>query len=229
MKFFSDFAQCFTNEKYLSAFLEGLKLTFFISVGAAIVGLFLGTVVALVKLSKGKSIWMKVPRALCDIYITVIRGTPMAVQLFTMAFVIFAIRGFPQVVTAILAFGINSGAYVAENIRAGILSVDIGQTEAARSLGLNQRQNMRFIVLPQAIKNTLPAIANEFVTIIKESSITYTVGVKDIMSAVNATKGSLYIVMEPLIVATVMYFCLTFPTSKIIAYFERRMSRGDKR
>ena len=89
--------------------------------------------------------------------------------------------------------------------------------------------HMRYVVLPQAIKNTLPAIANEFVTIIKESAITYTIGVQDIMSAVNATKGALYIMAEPLIVATVMYFCLTFPTSKIIAYFERRMSRGDRR
>ena len=128
MKFFSDVAQCFTNEKYFSALLEGLRLTLLISVGAAIIGLFLGTLVALVKLSNQKSGWMKRPRAICNLYVIVIRGTPMAVQLFIMAFVIFAIRGFPQWITAILAFGINSGAYVAEKIRAGILSVDIGQT-----------------------------------------------------------------------------------------------------
>ena len=110
-----------------------------------------------------------------------------------------------------------------------IQSIDGGQTEAARSLGLSQMQNMRFIILPQAIKNILPPIANEFVTIIKESSICYTIGVQEIMYAVTSIKGATYRIAEPLVIATLVYFCLTFPTSKIIAYFERRMSRGDKR
>ena len=107
--------------------------------------------------------------------------------------------------------------------------IDGGQTEAARSLGLSQRQNLRFIILPQAVKNILPAIANEFVVIIKESAITYTIGVQDIMGAVNNIRGATFLIMEPLLVATALYFCLCFPTSKIIAYFERRMSRGDRR
>ena len=124
---------------------------------------------------------------------------------------------------------LNSGAYLCEIIRAGIQSIDGGQTEAARSLGLSQTQNLRYIIFPQALKNILPAIANEFVVIIKESAITYTIGVQDIMSAVNAVKGATFIIVEPLLVATAIYFCLCFPTSKIIAYFERRMSRGDKR
>jgi polar amino acid transport system permease protein len=128
-----------------------------------------------------------------------------------------------------VALALNSGAYLAEIIRAGIQSIDGGQSEAARSLGLSKKQTLRSVILPPAIKNTLPAIANEFVTIIKESSITYTIGVQDIMSAVNDIKGATYVIIEPLIVATVLYFCLTFPTSKIIAYFERRMSRGDRR
>ena len=123
----------------------------------------------------------------------------------------------------------NSGAYLCEIIRSGIQSIDGGQTEAARSLGLSQTQNLRYIILPQALKNILPAIANEFVVIIKESAITYTIGVQDIMSAVNAVKGATFIIIEPLLVATAVYFCLCFPTSKLIAYFERRMSRGDKR
>ena len=123
----------------------------------------------------------------------------------------------------------NSTAYLSEIIRAGIQSIDGGQTEAARSLGMTQTQNMRFIILPQAIKNILPAIANEFVVIIKESAITYTIGVQDIMSAVNAVRGATFIIIEPLLVATAIYFCLCFPTSKIIGYFERRMSRGDRR
>ena len=123
----------------------------------------------------------------------------------------------------------NSGAYLCEIIRAGIQSIDGGQTEAARSLGLSQVQNLRYIILPQALKNILPAIANEFVVIIKESAITYTIGVQDIMSAVNAVKGATFVIIEPLLVATAIYFCVCFPASKLIAYFERRMSHGDKR
>ena len=134
-------------------------------------------------------------------------------------------RFFPGVV----ALGMNSGAYLCEIIRSGIQSIEVGQTEAARSLGMTKVQNLTHIILPQAIKNILPAIANEFVVIIKESSICYTIGVQDLMFAVQAVQGANYIVMEPLLVATAVYFCLCFPTSKLIAHFERRMSRGDKR
>ena len=179
---------------------------------------------------------------IATVYVEVFRATPMLVQLWLGYYLLFdkSVIDLPKVtmlgfirmerfIPGVVALALNSGAYLSEIVRAGIQSIDGGQTEAARSLGLTQGQNMRYVVLPQAIKNTLPAIANEFVTIIKESAITYTIGVQDIMSAVNATKGALYIMAEPLIVATVMYFCLTFPTSKIIAYFERRMSRGDRR
>ena len=157
----------------------------------------------------------------------------------------FIYFGIPYLINTILGFGggftlsalqagticlaLNCGAYMAEIIRAGIQSIDQGQTEAARSLGLSQTMNLRYIILPQALKNILPAIANEFVVIIKESAITYTIGVQDIMSAVNAVKGATFIIIEPLLVATAIYFCLCFPTSKLIAYFERRMSHGDKR
>ena len=132
-------------------------------------------------------------------------------------------------IPGVVALGMNSGAYLCEIIRSGIQSIDGGQTEAARSLGMTKVQNLVHIILPQAIKNILPAIANEFVVIIKESSICYTIGVQDLMFAVTAVQGANYIVMEPLLVATAVYFCLCFPTSKLIAYFERRMSRGDKR
>ena len=142
---------------------------------------------------------------------------------------IFGFIRFERFIPGVIALSLNSGAYLSEIIRSGIQSIDGGQTEAARSLGMTQWQNMQFIVLPQAIKNILPAIANEFVTIIKESSICYTIGVQEIMSAVANVKGATFSIGEPLIIATCVYFCLTFPTSKIIAYFERRMSRGDKR
>lgn len=175
-----------------------------------------------------------------NVYVEVFRATPMLVQLFIIYYIVFAgidlpnfklfgfIR-FDRFIPGVVALSLNSGAYLSEIIRSGIQSIDGGQTEAARSLGMSQLQNMRFIILPQAIKNILPAIANEFVTIIKESSICYTIGVQEIMYAVNSVKGATFSIAEPLVVATCVYFCLTFPTSKIIAYFERKMSVGDKR
>ena len=179
---------------------------------------------------------------IATVYVEVIRATPMLVQLFIVYQVVFnknvinlpsvTILGFLKLnrfLPGVIALALNSGAYLAEIIRAGIQSIDGGQTEAARSLGLTQGQNMRFIVLPQAVKNILPAIGNEFVTIIKESAITYTIGVQDLMAAVKAAQAGTFLVLEPLLVVAVLYFCLTFPTSTIIAYFERRMSRGDKR
>ena len=173
-------------------------------------------------------------------YVEVLRSTPVLVQIFIIYFGVFSLIQLPafqmfgfikfnRFFPGVVALGMNSGAYLCEIIRSGIQSIDGGQTEAARSLGLSQAQNLRYIILPQALKNILPAIANEFVVIIKESAITYTIGVQDIMSAVNAVKGATFIIIEPLLVATAIYFCLCFPTSKVIAYFERRMSRGDKR
>lgn len=173
-------------------------------------------------------------------YVEILRSTPVLVQVFIIyygvfsmvelpSFQLFGFIRFERFLPGVVALGMNSGAYLCEIIRSGIQSIDSGQTEAARSLGLSQSQNLRYIILPQAIKNILPAIANEFVVIIKESAITYTIGVQDIMSAVNAVRGATFIIIEPLLVATAIYFCLCFPTSKVIAYVERRMSRGDKR
>lgn len=177
---------------------------------------------------------------LATAYVEILRSTPVLVQVFIIyfgvfgmvklpAFQLFGFIKFNRFFPGVVALGMNSGAYLCEIIRSGIQSIDQGQTEAARSLGLSQAKNLRYIILPQALKNTLPAIANEFVVIIKESAITYTIGVQDIMSAVNAVKGATFIIIEPLLVATAIYFCLCFPTSKLIAYFERRMSHGDKR
>ena len=221
--------------KYAQLFEQGLVTTVTLSLLTVIFGFLLALVLALCRMSKIKPL-----RWLATAYVEVFRATPMLVQLFIIYFVVFAGVKFPNImlfgfirigrfIPGVVALSMNSGAYLSEIIRSGIQSIDGGQTEAARSLGLTQGQNMRFIVLPQAIKNILPAIANEFVTIIKESSICYTIGVQEIMYAVTTVKGATNIIFEPLIVATVMYFCLTFPTSKIIAYFERRMSRGDKR
>ena len=177
---------------------------------------------------------------LATAYVEILRSTPVIVQIFIIYYGVFSVIKLPsfqmfgfikfdRFFPGVVALGMNSGAYLCEIIRSGIQSIDGGQTEAARSLGLSQVQNLRYIIFPQALKNILPAIANEFVVIIKESAITYTIGVQDIMFAVNAVKGATFIIIEPLLVATAIYFCLCFPTSKLIAYFERRMSRGDKR
>ncbi|MBR3973344.1 MAG: amino acid ABC transporter permease [Oscillospiraceae bacterium] len=177
---------------------------------------------------------------IANVYVEVFRATPLLVQLFIVyyillagislpAFKLFGIIRFERMIPGVIALSLNSGAYLSEIIRSGIQSIDGGQTEAARSLGMTQWQTMQHIVLPQAIKNILPAIANEFVTIIKESSICWTIGVQEVMFAVNSIKSATYFIGEPLIIAACVYFCLTFPTSKIIEHFERKMSRGDKR
>ena len=219
----------------MSLFWQGMLCTLSLSAFTVIFGFILALLLSLMRMSR-----VKLLKAIATIYVEVIRATPMMVQLFLVDYVVmapvslptwklFGFIRFERFVPGVVALSLNSGAYLSEIIRSGIQSIDIGQTEAARSLGLTQGQNMRFIILPQAIKNILPAIANEFVTIIKESSICWTVGVQEIMSAVNSVKAATYTIAEALIVASCIYFCLTFPTSKIIQYFERRMRRGDVR
>lgn len=222
--------------RYMDLFWQGVVCTVSLSALTVVFGFILALILALCRLGRSR-----VLKLLATIYVEFFRATPMLVQLFIIYFVVFAgIKLFPgfklfgfirfdRFFPGVVALSLNSGAYLSEIIRAGIQSIDGGQTEAARSLGLTQGQTMKLIVLPQAIKNILPAIANEFVTIIKESSICYIIGVQDIMSAVAAVKGATFSIAEPLIIATALYFCLTFPTSKIIAHFERKMSRGDKR
>lgn len=222
--------------EYWQLFLEGVVCTVSLSALTVVLGFILALVLATCRMGRSRIL-----RAISTAYVELFRATPMVVQVFIIFYVVFdgikVLPGFKlfgfirfeRFFPAVVALALNSGAYLSEIIRSGIQSIDGGQTEAARSLGLSSWKTMRFIVLPQAIKNILPAIANEFVTIIKESAICYTIGVQDIMSAVNAVKGATYKMGEALMIATALYFCLTFPTSKIIAHFERKMSRGDKR
>ena len=222
--------------EYWQLFLQGVVCTISLSALTVFFGFILALVIATCRMGRSRIL-----RAVSTAYVELFRATPMVVQVFLIFYVVFdgvkilpgfklfGFIRFDRFFPAVVALALNSGAYLSEIIRSGIQSIDGGQTEAARSLGLTQKQNLRFIILPQAVKNILPAIANEFVVIIKESAITYTIGVQDIMSAVNAVKGATFIIIEPLLVATAIYFCLCFPTSKVIAYFERRMSRGDKR
>lgn len=221
--------------KYMNMFWQGLLTTVSLSVLTVIFGAILALCLAIMKLSN-----FKILRFISTVYIEIFRATPMLVQLFIVYYVLFDGVSFPnfqvfgfipldRFVPGVVSLALNSGAYLAEIIRAGIQSIDGGQTEASRSLGLSYSKTMRHIIIPQAIKNILPAVANEFVTIIKESSICYTIGVQEIMYTVNSVKGATFSIGEPLIIATAIYFCLTFPTSKLIAYVERRMSRGDRR
>ena len=221
--------------QYFQLFEEGLVCTITLSLLTVVCGFVLALVLALMRMSKIAPL-----RILATAYVEVFRATPLMVQLFLVyyvllagvslpAFKLFGIIRFERLIPGVIALALNSAAYLSEIIRSGIQSIDGGQTEAARSLGMTPAQTMRYIVLPQAIKNILPAIANEFVTIIKESSICWTIGVQEIMSAVNSIKAATYTVGEAAIIAACVYFCLTFPTSKIIEHFERKMSRGDKR
>ena len=213
----------------MESIFEGLKNTFIISVFAALLGLLLGTVVAMVTIAR-PSAAMKLPKAICKIYLTVIRGTPMALQLFIMAYVVFAIRGFPQLITAIIAFGINSGAYVAENVRAGIMSVDVGQTEAGRALGLPSRVTMLKIVIPQAIKNVIPAIGNELIALIKETSIVSMIGMYDLTFAAKVIGGgnNMASYLIPMTVVALFYLAIVYALTLGIKIIEKRLRAGDK-
>ena len=230
MYFFSKIIELFSNQNYVDSLLRGLKITIVVSVLAAVLGLFLGTIAALVSIAPDSKL-MKLPKLICRIYITVIRGTPMALQLFIMFYVIFSVRGFPEVITATLAFGINSGAYVAENIRAGILSVDIGQTEAGRALGLPGKTTMMKIVIPQAIKNVIPAIGNELIALIKETSIVSMIGMYDLTMAAkiigSGNNMASYIV--PMSVVALFYLAIVYLLTFLIKLIERRLRASDKR
>ena len=230
MDFFNKIIELFSTPKYMESIWEGLKTTLIISVLAALLGLLLGTLLALVSIAKDSK-WMKVPKAVCNLYITVIRGTPMALQLFIMAYVVFAIRGFPQVITATIAFGLNSSAYVAENIRAGILSVDVGQTEAGRALGLPGRITMQKIVIPQAIKNVIPAIGNELIALIKETSIVSMIGMYDLTMAAkiigSGQNMASYVV--PMTVTALFYLAIVYLLTFGIKTIEKRLRASDRR
>ena len=228
--FFNKLVELFTTPEYIDSLLHGFLLTMQISFFAIIIGLVLGTIIALVDTAK-KSKWVVLPKFICRVYVTIIRGTPMALQLFIMFFAIFAIRGFPQIITAVLAFGFNSAAYVAEVIRGGILSVDRGQTEAGLALGLSNFTIFRRIVAPQAIKNIIPALGNEIITVIKETAIVSMVGMYDLnMAAKDIGSGqnmASYIV--PMFVAALFYLAVIYLITFIIKCIEKQLRKSDLR
>lgn len=229
MNFFEGIIKLFSTGKYMDMLLEGLETTLLISVAATVLGLVLGTIVALVNLCPNTPI-MWLPKAICKTYVTIIRGTPMALQLYIMFYVIFTFRGFPEIVTAIIAFGINSGAYVAENIRAGILSVDIGQTEAGRALGLTNATTMMRIIIPQAIKNVIPTIGNEIIALIKETSIVSMIGMYDLTMAAKiiGSGNNMASYLIPMSVVALFYLGIVYLLTLVVKLIERRLRAGDK-
>ena len=220
--------------KYLSFFVQGLEYTLLLSIISVGLAVMPALALALMRLSRNKIV-----RNLSGAYIAVFRSTPMMVQLYIIFYGLFSVIKIPSVVIlgfidlsrfipGVVALALNSSAYVAEIFRAGILAVDKGQTEAARSLGLSSWQSMRLVVLPQAIKNVLPALANEVVTMVKESSICSVLGMAEIMYTAQTVSGNSYITLAPYVLAALVYFVINYPAGKAIEAIERRMRRGDR-
>lgn len=235
MQLFEDLLKILKNREFLNYLIEGFFNTLFLTVLAAIIGLFIGIVVAIIKIFAEENKYLKVPAVICDIYTTVVRGTPVALQLFIMIFVILAFENFKEY-AIVLTFGINSGAYISENIRAGILSVDRGQTEAGRALGLSQMQTMIKIVIPQAIKNVIPAIGNEMIALVKETAIVPIVGatpgkitfeLNQAMKEITKGIGGEY--LAPALLSGLLYLVIVYAITLIIKLIEKRMRASDKR
>lgn len=208
---------------YYGFFLEGTKITLFLSLFTIIFGIIFGIIFALMRISHNV-----VLKSIASIYIEFIRGTPVLVQLCIVYYGLPILGiNFPEIMAGIIALSINSSAYVAEIIRAGIQAVDKGQMEAAKSLGLTYSMAMKNIILPQAIKNILPALGNEFITIIKESSIVSIIGIHELMYNTDTVRGNTFKPFEPLIISAMIYFILTFSLSKILSVFERRLRTSD--
>lgn len=208
---------------YWKVFLiDGVTTTLQFTCIAVSLGVILGTFVAILKMSKSKII-----RFLVSIYVEVVRGTPILLQLYVFYFALPSLLPFLELspfMWVAIAMCINSGAYVSEVIRSGIQAVDKGQTEAARSLGLNKAQTMMKIVLPQAVRNILPALGNEFIMILKETSLASTFFLGDLMTSQKIVAGATYLQFESLIIVGAIYLCFTFPLSKLVEWFEKRMS-----
>ena len=211
-------------QKYWQLFLfEGLKNTLILTCISVALGTVLGALVAMAKMSK-----YRVVRGLITVYIEVIRGTPILLQLYIFYFVLPNVLTFlklSQFMWVSIALCVNSAAYVSEVIRSGIQAVDKGQAEAARSLGLSEKQTMLKIILPQAVRNILPALGNEFIMMLKETSLASTFFLGDLMTSYNVVKGATFLTLEPLTIVAVIYLCLTFPLSKIVEKFEKKMAK----
>jgi His/Glu/Gln/Arg/opine family amino acid ABC transporter permease subunit len=216
------------SDRYM-LYLQGLGQTLKITIGALLMGIILGSLVAVIKVYVRDYKALRPLTWLCDTYVTIIRGTPMTVQLLIIYYVVFASAKFNMApYIAMFAFGLNSGAYVSEIVRGGILAVDIGQTEAGRSLGLTTNQTMAHIVLPQAIKNILPALGNEIIVLFKETSIVGYIAIQDLTKAAEKIYTKIFS-PAPLLIAAVMYLIVVMLMTWGLRVLERRLGKSDRR
>lgn len=216
-----------TNDRW-KLYIEGLGVTVRVAFFAAIIGIIIGTILAFMKISTRRNGKPTIFAHIANIYIDIIRGTPSVLQLLIMWFVVLKSCQ-NGILVASITFGINSGAYVAEIVRAGILAVDKGQTEAGRSLGLNQIQTMRYIVIPQAFKNVLPPLGNEFIVLLKETAIVGYVSLRDLTRTAHQMTATLYDAFTPLIGAAVIYLVIIKILTILLEKFERRLRKSDNR
>lgn len=228
MTFAEEFSVNFLENNRWKFIVNGLGNTLMITFFAVLIGIFLGFLIAIVRSSHDKSGNFKFLNLICKVYLTVIRGTPVMVQLLIVYYVIFATYDPGKMVTAILAFGLNSAAYVAEIVRSGIMSIDQGQFEAGRSLGFNFRQTMIYIILPQAFKNVLPALANEFIVLMKETSISGYIGLIDLTRGGDIIRSQTYSALMPLLAVAAIYLVFVCFLTSLVGKLERRLRSSER-
>ena len=207
--------------------LDGLGVTLRVTFFAVLIGIVLGFLVAVVRSTCDKTGKLKILNAICKLYLTVIRGTPVVVQLLIIYFVIFGSMDISKVIVAVMAFGLNSGAYVAEIFRSGIMSVDSGRFEAGRSLGFNYAQTMMYIIMPQAFKNVLPALGNEFIVLLKETSVSGYIALQDLTKGGDIIRSRTYDAFMPLIAVALIYLAMVLIFTKLVNILERRLRSSD--
>lgn len=207
--------------------ISGLEKTMIMTFGALAIGVLIGTIVAMIKVFANGNKKLKIFDVICDIYLTVIRGTPVVVQLLISFFIVF-VSAKDGTWVATLTFGINSGAYVAEVIRSGIMAIDSGQMEAGRSLGFSKLQTMKEIILPQAFKNVLPAVGNEMIALLKETSVAGYVAVTDLTKAANQIKNTTYDQVNPILLTALVYLAIVLVMTKLLSIMERRLRKSER-
>ena len=207
--------------------LDGLGVTLRVTFFAVIIGIVIGFLIAIIRSTYDKTGKLKILNFICKIYLTVIRGTPVVVQLLIIYFVIFGSADISKVLVAIMAFGFNSGAYVAEIFRSGIMSIDNGQFEAGRSLGFNYVQTMIHIIMPQAFKNVLPALGNEFIVLLKETSVSGYIALQDLTKGGDIIRSRTYDAFMPLIAVALIYLIMVMIFTKLVNLLERRLRNSD--
>ena len=226
--FTASFYQNFIEDDRWKYITDGLFNTLRITFFAVLIGIFLGFLIAVVRSTYDKTHKLGVLNALCKVYLTVIRGTPVLVQLLIIYFVVFGSVKIDKTLVAVIAFGINSGAYVAEIFRSGIMSIDDGQFEAGRSLGFNYTQTMIYIILPQALKNVLPALANEFIVLLKETSVSGYIAIQDLTKGGDIIRSQTYNALFPLLMVAAIYLIMVLFFEKLVSILERRLRNSER-